>query len=153
MCGKEPLSNYYYYYWWIIIVITLKLFQQPKLYKIIIYKIYHDVTIFWQPIVYSYRSLYGVNVIIFDQYIHCTSFDSNKDPFIKKSPLNIYWNSIQAGLAFMCIIKTQMSYTVYWQVAFCKLHRHIKSTLASICQHCNNKRVQTCHIYSTWFSQ
>ena len=89
MCGKEPLFNYYYaaaiitreYF----IVITIKLYEQPKLYEIIIYIIYHDVTIFSQPIVHSYR----VNVIIFDLPIHNTSFDANIDSFIINSPLNI----------------------------------------------------------------
>ena len=58
---------------------TTKLHQQPKLYEIIIYKIYHDVTIFSQPIVHSYCRLYGVNVIIFDMPIYNTSFDLNFD--------------------------------------------------------------------------
>ena len=68
----------------------MKLYQQPKLYKTIIYKIYLDVTIFLQPTVHSYRRLYGVNVIIFDLPIHNTSFDSSIDSSIINSPLNIY---------------------------------------------------------------
>ena len=71
-------------------MITIKLYQHPKLYEIIILKIYHDVTIFSQPIVRSYLRLYGVNVIIFDMPIRNASFDSNIDSFIINSPLNIY---------------------------------------------------------------
>ena len=48
------------------------------------------IKIFPQPIVHSYRRLYGVNVIIFDLPIHNTSFDSNIDSFIINSQLNIY---------------------------------------------------------------
>ena len=36
----------------------MKLYQQPKLYEIVTYRIYNDVTIFSQRIVHSYRSLY-----------------------------------------------------------------------------------------------
>ena len=93
-----------YYYQWIFIVITIKLYQQPKPYDIGIYKIYHDVTIFSQPIVHRYRRLYWVNVIIFELPIYNTSFDLNTDAFIINSPLNIYWNSIQAQV-LLCISK------------------------------------------------
>ena len=58
---------------------TIKFYQQTKLYVIIIYKIYHDVTIFSHSIVYGYRRLYGVNVVIFDMPIYNTTIDSKID--------------------------------------------------------------------------
>ena len=43
-----------------------------------------------QPIIHSYRSLYCVNVIIFDLPITILYIDSNNDLFIINSLLNIY---------------------------------------------------------------
>ena len=120
-----------------------KVISTTELHRILIYKIYHDVTIFSQPIVHCYGSLYGVNVILFNLPIHNTSFDSNIDLFIINSPLNIYRNSIQAGLALLCINKIPSF--IYTILTSCI--RHIKSILAPICQHYNKYRVQTCHIY------
>ena len=117
-----------YYHRWIFIVITIKLYQQPKLYEITNYKIYHDVTIFSQLIVHSYRRLYCVNVMIFDLPIHNTLFDSNIDSFIINSTLYIYWNSIHAGLTFLCINKIPTF--IYSILTSCI--RHIVNTCVNV---------------------
>ena len=43
----------------------------------------------------------GVNVIIFGLPIYNTLFDLNIDTFTINFQFNTYWNSIQAGLAFL----------------------------------------------------